>query len=116
MKRTLSIVGPLLSVDALVWSWLVFVWDLFSTGKCFNGATIVVKYHVKLGITSTETYLLLREVYGNELLSCARVFQRFKRFQDGRNVEDEARRERSSTSEPDKNIDTICNLIISDRR
>ena len=51
---------------------------------------IVVKFHMKLGKTATETYLLLKEVYGNECLSRARVFEWFKRFQDGReDVEDQ---------------------------
>ena len=45
---------------------------------------IVVKFHVKLGKTATETYNLLKEVYGHECLSRARVFEWFKRFQDGR--------------------------------
>ncbi|EGI69179.1 FLJ37770-like protein [Acromyrmex echinatior] len=33
---------------------------------------IVVKFHVKLGKTATETYNLLKEVYGHECLSRAR--------------------------------------------
>lgn len=78
---------------------------------------IVVKFHVKLGKTATETYLLLKEVYGNECLSRARVFEWFKRFQDGReDVEDDARPGRPSTSKTDENIEKIGNLIRSDRR
>ncbi|EGI58630.1 FLJ37770-like protein [Acromyrmex echinatior] len=78
---------------------------------------IVVKFHVKLGKTSTETYNLLKEVYGHECLSRARVFEWFKRFQDGReDVEDDSRPGRPSTSKTDDNIETIGNLIRSDRR
>ena len=40
----------------------------------------VVKFLMKLGRTATETYNLLKEVYGNEFLSCARIFEWFKRF------------------------------------
>ena len=78
---------------------------------------IVVKFHMKLGKAVTETYLLLKEVYGNECLSRARVFEWFKRFQDGReDVEDDARPGRPSTSKTDKNIEKIGNLVRSDRR
>ncbi|GFS83245.1 hypothetical protein TNCV_599981 [Trichonephila clavipes] len=41
---------------------------------------IVVKINYKLGKTATETYNLLKEVYGSECLSRARVFEWFKRF------------------------------------
>lgn len=78
---------------------------------------IVVKFHVKLGKTATETYNLLKEVYGNECLSRARVFEWFKRFQDGReDVQDDSRPGRPSTSKTDDNIEKIGNLIRSDRQ
>lgn len=38
---------------------------------------------MKLDKTATETYKLLKEIYGNEYLSCTQVFVWFKRFQDG---------------------------------
>ncbi|EGI61189.1 FLJ37770-like protein [Acromyrmex echinatior] len=78
---------------------------------------IVVKFHVKLGKTATETYNLLKEMYGHECLSRARVFEWFKRFQDGReDVEDDSRPGCPSTSKTDDNIETIDNLVRSDRR
>ncbi|EGI66262.1 FLJ37770-like protein [Acromyrmex echinatior] len=50
-------------------------------------------------------------------LSRARVFEWFKRFQDSReDVEDDSRPGRPSTSKTDDNIETIGNLIRSDRR
>lgn len=52
---------------------------------------IVVKFHFKLGKTATETYNLLKEVYGSECLSRARVFEWFKRFKDGRQDVEEIR-------------------------
>lgn len=76
---------------------------------------IVVKFHVKLGKTATESYKELRQVYGKECLSRARVFDWYKRFQDGReDVEDDARPGRPSTSKTDKNIEKIANLIRTD--
>ncbi|GFV45528.1 protein GVQW3 [Trichonephila clavipes] len=78
---------------------------------------IVVKFPFKLGKTATETYNLLKEVYGSECLSRARVFEWFKRFQDGRqDVEDNSRSGRPSTSKTDENVEKVASLIRSDRR
>src|SRR6476469_851418 len=78
---------------------------------------IIVKFHMKLEKSATETFLLLKEVYGNECLSRARVFEWFKRFQDGReDVEDDSRTVRPSTSKTDEIIEKVGNLIQSDRR
>ena len=72
---------------------------------------------MKLGKTATETYNLLKEVYGNECLSRSRVFEWLKRFQKGQeDVQDDSRPGRSSTSKTDGNIEKIGNLIRSDRR
>ncbi|EFN86290.1 Putative uncharacterized protein FLJ37770, partial [Harpegnathos saltator] len=73
--------------------------------------------HIKLGKSATETYVLLKEGYGNECLSRARVFECFKRFQDGReDVENDSRPNRPSTSKTNENIEKVDNLIRSDRR
>ncbi|GFV86352.1 protein GVQW3 [Trichonephila clavipes] len=78
---------------------------------------IVVKFHFKLGKTATETYNLLKEVYGSECLSRARVSEWFKRFKDGRqDVEDDSRPGRPSTSKTDENVEKVASLIRPDRR
>ncbi|GFU56654.1 protein GVQW3 [Trichonephila clavipes] len=77
----------------------------------------IVKFHFKLGKTATETYNLLKEVYGSECLSRARVFEWFKRFKDGRqDVEDDSWPDRPSTSKTDENVEKVASLIRSDRR
>ncbi|KAJ8939206.1 hypothetical protein NQ318_019447 [Aromia moschata] len=43
-----------------------------------------LKFLVKLGKTFTETYAILKEVYGIERLSSTQVFEWFKRFKEGR--------------------------------
>ncbi|KAJ8944951.1 hypothetical protein NQ318_013099 [Aromia moschata] len=43
-----------------------------------------LKFLVKLGKTFTEAYAMLKEVYGNECLSCTQVFEWFKRFKGKR--------------------------------
>lgn len=45
---------------------------------------IVVKFHVKLEKTDTETYIIFKEVDGNEYLLRVRVFEWYKRFRDNR--------------------------------
>ncbi|GFS88083.1 protein GVQW3 [Trichonephila clavipes] len=77
---------------------------------------IVVKFHFKLEKNATETYNLLKEVYGSEFLSRAQVFEWFKRFKDGRqDVEDDSRPGRLSTSKTDENVERFASLIRSDR-
>jgi len=43
-----------------------------------------LKFCVKLGKSATETYDLLKKVYGDECLSCTQVFEWFERFKEGR--------------------------------
>ena len=43
-----------------------------------------VKFRVKLGKSATETYHLLKNVYGDECLSRTQVFEWFKRIKEGR--------------------------------
>jgi transposase len=58
-----------------------------------------IKFCVKLGKTPTETYEMLRTVYGDEALSRSSVLEWFKRFRDGReDLQDEPRSGRPSTS------------------
>jgi hypothetical protein len=47
------------------------------------GQSINVKFCVKLGNSATETYDLLKKVYGDECLSRTQVFEGFKRFKEG---------------------------------
>ena len=58
-----------------------------------------VKFLAKLGKSATETYGLLKEVYGDDCLSRTQVFEWFKRFKEGReDVEDDPRPSRPSTA------------------
>ena len=64
--------------------WIVF---LFSVGIMLNvnmEQRVNVKFCVKLGKSATETYDLLKKVYGDECLSRTQVFEWFRRFKEGR--------------------------------
>jgi hypothetical protein len=76
-----------------------------------------IKFLAKLKKTATETYQLLREVYGEDTLSRARVFERHRRFLGGReDVEDDERPGRPVTMKTDENVDKVRTLVRTDRR
>lgn len=78
---------------------------------------VCVKFCFKIGKSASETYELLKEVFGDECLSRSNVFIWFQRFKDGRqSVEDDPRSGRPSSSKTDENIVKVRDLVRSDRR
>ena len=76
-----------------------------------------IKFCVKLGETSIETFNKLKQAYGEHALSRSQVFKWFKAFSEGRESnEDEARSGRPSTSKTDNNVEIVGALVRSDRR
>ena len=76
-----------------------------------------VKFCVKLGKSATETYLLLKKVYGDECLSRTQVFEWFKRFKDGREeIGDDQSPGLPSTSKTEGNIAKIGEIVRHNRR
>ena len=75
-----------------------------------------VTFCVELGKTATETLQLLRDAYGDEALSRARVFEWRRRFVLGRvPVEDDTRSGRPSSSRNEDNVVCITDIIREDR-
>ncbi|KAJ8949031.1 hypothetical protein NQ318_005205, partial [Aromia moschata] len=73
-----------------------------------NNNRLNFKFLVKLGKTFTETYAMLKEVYGNECLSLTQVFEWFKWLKEGcETTEDDSRRGWPLTSKVDENIEKI---------
>ena len=71
-----------------------------------------VKFCVKLGKSATETYDLLKKVYGGECLSRTQVFEWFKRFKEGREeIGDDQRAGCPSTLKTDANIEKVGEII-----
>ena len=57
---------------------------------------------------------MLTKAYGESAMSKARVYERYKRFQDGReDVEDD---ERPGTSTTDENVEKVKEMVMNDRR
>jgi transposase len=71
-----------------------------------------VKFCVKLGKSATETYDLLKKVYGDECVSSTQVFEWFKRFKGAREVtRDNQRPGHPSTSKTDANIEKVSEIV-----
>ena len=78
---------------------------------------IDLKLLVKLKKTPTESFKLLKEVYGEDAMSRTQIFKWLKRFVKGRKeVEDDPKTRRPSTTRTDENITRVNQLVQSDRR
>jgi len=76
-----------------------------------------IKFCVNLGESATVTYEKLQRACGEHSLSRAQVFRWNKSFLEGRKqVEDEPRAGRTSTSKTDDNVERVRSLVRSDRR
>jgi hypothetical protein len=76
-----------------------------------------IKCLVKLKKSTTETFQLLTEAYGEDCISCAHVFEWHKRFSEGReSVKDDDRPGRPRTALNDDNIEKVRHVIRKDRR
>ena len=73
-----------------------------------------MKFCVKLGKSATETYNLLKKVYGDE---CTQVFKWFKRFKEGREeIRDDQCPGHPSTSKTEANIEKVSEIVQQNRR
>lgn len=78
---------------------------------------ISIKFCVKLHKSASETHHLLKEAYGKEVMSRARVFDWHKRFKEGReDVRDDARSGRPVTHRTGENIQKVKDLVCSNRQ
>jgi len=80
--------------------------------QCVN-----VKFCVKLEKSDTETYDLLKKVYGVDCLSRTQVFEWFKRFKEGREeIRDDQHPGRPSTTKTEANIEKVGENVRQNRR
>ena len=65
----------------------------------------------------SEVLKMLNIAFGESAMSKTRVYEWYKRFQDGReDVEDDERPGRPSTSQTDENVEKVKEMIMNDRR
>jgi len=78
---------------------------------------ICIKFCFKIGKTSTETYQLLQEAYGEDVMGRTRVVDWFRRFKEGRtSIESENLSGRPSTSRNQEMIAKVRTIIRNNRR
>lgn len=77
---------------------------------------INIKFLAKYGKNATETYEMLKHVYGDECLSRAQVFKWHKQFLEGReSVQNEERGAPLRTARNDEKIQQVREFIAQDR-
>jgi histone-lysine N-methyltransferase SETMAR len=77
----------------------------------------VIQFYCKLGKSATEAFEGLKRVCGDECLFCARVFEWFAKFHDGReSIKDDPRPGRPVSIRTEENIEKVRNLVSEDRR
>jgi len=78
---------------------------------------ICIKFCIKIGKTATETYQLLQQAYGENLMGRTQVFDRFRRFKERRtSVENHPRPERPSTSRKELMIAKFRTIVHNNNR
>ena len=83
----------------------------------FKEQRICIKFCFKLNKTTAETHQMLKEAFGEQALSQARIFEWFKSFKDGReSVEDRKHSGRPSTCTTPEMIAKVRLVILEDRR
>ncbi|UYV76641.1 hypothetical protein LAZ67_14001557 [Cordylochernes scorpioides] len=76
----------------------------------------VIKFNAKLGRSASETYILMKQVYGTLCLSKSNVFIWHKRFSDGRNtLEDDKHAGRPSSSKTPESIEKVREFVANNR-
>ncbi|UYV61765.1 hypothetical protein LAZ67_1006420 [Cordylochernes scorpioides] len=77
----------------------------------------VIKFNAKLGRSASETYILMKQVYGTLCLSKSNVFIWHKPFSDGRNtLEDDKHTGRPSSSKTPESIEKVREFVANIRR
>ena len=78
---------------------------------------ICIKFCVKNEIKCNKVWEMLTKAYGESAMSKTRVYEWYKRFQDGReDVEDDERSGRPSTSTTDENVEKVEEMVMNNRR
>jgi hypothetical protein len=76
-----------------------------------------IKCCFKVGLSATETLVLVQTAYGNEAVNRSNVFRWYSRLRDGRLlVEDEERGDRPKSTRNEGNTAAVADLVKTDRR
>ena len=76
-----------------------------------------LKFLAKLGKTPSESFAMLQQVYEEETMSRTHAFERHKRLKEGwKEVEDDPRSGRPSTSRTADNIERVKQMVRADHQ
>jgi len=82
-----------------------------------NEQIVVIKFCFKVGLSATETLVLVQKAYGNEALNRTNVFRWYSRFRDGRDlVEDDERGDRPKSTRTEVSSAAVAELVKNGRR
>jgi len=71
-----------------------------------------IKFCFKSGTTFTETFQLMKQVYGDDCLSRSRVHEWFQRFQSGReDINDDEHVDQPKSVITENSIETVCEFL-----
>ena len=83
---------------------------------CKSGQQVNIKFLVKLKKSATETFQLLTEVYSEDCMAHAHMFEWHKRFSEGReSLKDDDRPRRPHTAVTDDYIEKVRDVIGKDQ-
>lgn len=78
---------------------------------------ICIKFWIKNEIECSRVYEILTKIYGESAMNKTKVYEWYKRFQEGREgVEDNDRSGRPSTSATVENVEKVKEMVMNDRR
>ena len=82
-----------------------------------NKQKVTIKFYFNVGLSATETLVLVQKAYRNEALKRSKVFRWYPRFQDGRElVENDETVGRPKSSRTEVNIAAVADLVKNDLR
>jgi hypothetical protein len=82
-----------------------------------NEQRVAIKHCFKVGLSATETLVLVQKAYVNEALNRSNIFSWYSRFRDGRGlVEDDEGGGRPKSIRTEVNIAAFADLVKNDRR
>jgi transposase len=82
-----------------------------------NEQRVVLKFGFKVGLSATETLVLVQKTYGNEAVNRSNVFRWYSRFRDGRElVKDDERGGRPKSTRTEVNVAAVADLVKNGRR
>ena len=77
-----------------------------------NEQRVAIKFCFKVGLSATETLVLVQKTCGNEALNRPNVFRWYSRLRDGRELlEDDERGDRPKSTRAKVNIAAVADLV-----